>query len=95
MQISIAITVGTINSSNKLFGPTQQLINAFKARVVADGGIFEAEACLQKTLAGLGGISSYEGFLISNFQQRVLYEGGIFEAESCLNTTLTNLNNIQ
>lgn len=93
-MINIGIGVGWAKPKYRVVGPTQQLINAFKARVLADSGIFEAEACLQQTLASLGGISSYEGFLISNFQQRVLYDSGVFEAESCLNTTLTNLNNI-
>jgi hypothetical protein len=91
MQISIS---NTIKGSRSGLSGTQQLINAFKARVLADGGIFEAEQCLKKTLIGLGGISSYEGFLISNFTTRVLADSGIIEAQSCLLTTLENLDRI-
>lgn len=32
------------------------LINSFKARVLADGGVFEAESCLLTTLTQLNNI---------------------------------------
>ena len=98
MQISISNSIkGALPSS----GGTPPIgtpfiftvVDAFKSRVLADGGTFEAEGCLKKTLIELGGFSN-EGLIVFNFQQRVFIEGGVCEAQTCLIDTLTNLNNI-
>lgn len=34
------------NTSRRKASPNQVIINTFKARVLADGGTFEAESCL-------------------------------------------------
>ena len=36
--------------------PAQALANAFNARVIADGGVFEAKACLEAQLTILSNI---------------------------------------
>ena len=45
-------------SSNRVGGetPIQALVNAFKSRVIADGGVFEAQACLEAQLTILSNI---------------------------------------
>jgi hypothetical protein len=90
MQISISNSIkGFRGGKNNV----QKVVDAFKSRVLADGGTFEAEGCLKKTLIELGGFSN-EGLIVFNFQQRVFIEGGVCEAQTCLIDTLTNLNNI-
>jgi hypothetical protein len=59
----------------------------FKTRVLADGGIIEAETCLSVFLGTL--IKDLE----FNFNLRIKEDNGNLEAESCLNIILTNLNN--
>ncbi|MEX1383647.1 hypothetical protein [Lutibacter sp.] len=90
MQISISNSVkGFRNVKNNV----QQIVDAFKDRVLADGGIFESEVCLKQTLLSLGRMSD-EGLIVFNFQQRVFTDGGDCESQVCLIDTLTNLNNI-
>ena len=36
--------------------PVQLIVNDFKARVIADGGVFEAQACLEAQLTILSNI---------------------------------------
>ena len=36
--------------------PAQSLIDAFRSRVIADGGVFEAQACLEAQLTTLKNI---------------------------------------
>ena len=45
-------------SSNKVGGltPIELIVNDFKARVIADGGVFEAQACLNAQLTILSNI---------------------------------------
>jgi hypothetical protein len=45
-------------SSNKVGGltPIELIVNAFKDRVMKDGGVFEAQACLEAQLTILSNI---------------------------------------
>jgi hypothetical protein len=45
-------------SSNRVGGltPIELIVNAFKSRVIADGGVFEAQACLEAQLTILSNI---------------------------------------
>ena len=47
----------SLTLSNKGKSPTLIIVNAFKARVIADGGVFEAKACLDAQLTILNNIS--------------------------------------
>jgi len=51
IQIGINIAVKGIGSSL-----IADLVNAFETRVIADGGVFEAKACLIAQLASLNNI---------------------------------------
>lgn len=53
MQISVAILIANANSG---ISYVKKLIKSFKARVIADLGIFEAEACLYAALTNLNNI---------------------------------------
>ena len=55
MKLSLGIS---LVKSNKGIGvtPVQKQVNDFKARVVADGGVFEAKACLNAQLITLNNI---------------------------------------
>ena len=46
----------SLPSSNKGGTPIQKQVNSFKARVIADGGVFEARACLEEQLKTLNKI---------------------------------------
>jgi hypothetical protein len=73
----------------------QSLINAFTARVAADGGTFEAETCLLNQLTALNNIASDPiQPLVAAFGLRVVTDGGVMEAETCLLNQLTFLNSI-
>ena len=47
----------SLTLSNKGKSPTLIIVNAFEARVIADGGVFEAKACLDAQLTILKNIS--------------------------------------
>ena len=53
MKLSLGISLPT---SNKVVTPIQRQANLFKARVIADGGVFEAKACLVDQLKILNNI---------------------------------------
>ena len=53
MKLSLGIS---LPSSNKVVTPVQRIVNSFKARVIADGGVFEAKACLEAQLTILSNI---------------------------------------
>jgi hypothetical protein len=53
MIIAIANVIGKVNSG---ISYVKKLIKSFKERVLADGGVFEAEACLENQLSSLQGI---------------------------------------
>jgi len=54
MNLSLGISLPSSNKGGVT--PTQALVNAFKARVIADGGVFEAKACLDAQLVILNNI---------------------------------------
>jgi len=53
MKLSLGISLPT---SNKGGTPIQRQANLFKARVIADGGVFEAKSCLVAQLTTLNNI---------------------------------------
>ena len=55
MKLSLGISLVKTNKGISLT-PVQKIVNAFKARVIADGGVFEAKACLNAQLTILKNI---------------------------------------
>ena len=55
MRLVLGISLPSSNKGN--ITPTKKLVNAFKARVIADGGVFEAKACLDAQLVILNNIA--------------------------------------
>jgi len=53
MKLGLGISLTTAKG---LKTPVQKQVNDFKARVVADGGVFEAKACLEAQLTILSNI---------------------------------------
>jgi len=54
MKLSLGISLPSSNKGG--LTPIQKQVNDFKARVVADGGVFEAKACLEAQLITLNNI---------------------------------------
>ena len=54
MRLALGISLPLSNKGNVT--PTQKIVNTFKARVIADGGVFEAKACLNAQLITLNNI---------------------------------------
>ena len=54
MKLSLGISLPTSNKGGVT--PVQKQVNDFKARVIADGGVFEAKACLEAQLTILSNI---------------------------------------
>ena len=54
MKLSLGISLPSSNKGGVT--PVQKQVNDFKARVVADGGVFEAKACLEAQLTILSNI---------------------------------------
>ena len=54
MKLSLGISLPTSNKGGVT--PTEKIANTFKARVIADGGVFEAKACLNAQLTNLSNI---------------------------------------
>ena len=54
MKLSIGISLPTSNKGGVT--PVQKQVNSFMARVIADGGVFEARACLEAQLTILSNI---------------------------------------
>ena len=54
MKLSLGISLPTSNKGGVT--PVQKQVNVFKARVIADGGNFEAKACLDAQLVILNNI---------------------------------------
>ena len=54
MKLSLGISLPTSNKGGVT--PVQKQVNDFKARVIADGGVFEAQACLNAQLTILSNI---------------------------------------
>ena len=56
MKLSIGISLPTSNKGGGGVTPVQKQVNDFKSRVIADGGVFEAQACLEAQLTILSNI---------------------------------------
>ncbi len=54
MRLALGISLPTSNKGGVT--PVQKQVNDFKARVIADGGVFEAKACLEAQLTILSNI---------------------------------------
>ena len=54
MKLSLGISLPTSNKGGVT--PVQKQVNDFKSRVIADGGVFEAQACLEAQLTILSNI---------------------------------------
>ena len=54
MKLALGMSLPSSNKGG--LTPTQSLIDAFKSRVIADGGVFEAQACLEAQLVILKNI---------------------------------------
>ena len=56
MATGIGIGISPVFSLKPSYTATQKLVEAFKTRVIADGGNFEAKACLDAQLVILNNI---------------------------------------
>jgi hypothetical protein len=54
MKLSLGMSLPSSNKGGVT--PVQKQVNTFKARVIADGGVFEAKACLNAQLTILSNI---------------------------------------
>ena len=54
MKLALGMSLPSSNKGG--LTPIQKQVNDFKARVVADGGVFEAKACLDAQLITLNNI---------------------------------------
>ena len=54
MRLALGISLPSSNKGN--LTPVQKQVSDFKARVIADGGVFEAKACLNAQLTNLSNI---------------------------------------
>ena len=54
MKLALGMSLPSSNKGG--LTPIQKQVNDFKARVVADGGVFEAKACLNAQLTILSNI---------------------------------------
>jgi len=54
MKLALGMSLPSSNKGG--LTPVQKQVNDFKARVVADGGVFEAQACLEAQLTILSNI---------------------------------------
>jgi hypothetical protein len=73
-----------------------QIINAFKSRVLADSGTFEADSCINSSITTLMGIDIYPigDAAIIAFRTRILADSGTFEAYNCGIIAVQSLANI-
>ena len=54
MKLALGMSLPSSNKGG--LTPVQKQVNDFKARVIADGGVFEAKACLEAQLVILNNI---------------------------------------
>ena len=54
MKLALGMSLPSSNKGG--LTPVQKQVNVFKARVIADGGVFEAKACLDAQLVLLPNI---------------------------------------
>lgn len=72
------------------------LVNAFRTRVFADGGTFEAESCLNSQITSLRNLDLYpvgDAAMIA-LRDRVIADSGTFEAYNCGIIAVQSLANI-
>jgi len=55
MKLALGMSLPSSNKGG--LTPVQKQVNDFKVRVVADGGVFEAKACLNAQLTNLSNIA--------------------------------------
>jgi len=55
MKLALGISLPSSNKGG--LTPVQKQVSDFKARVIADGGVFEAKACLEAQLTNLSNIA--------------------------------------
>ncbi|BAQ93033.1 hypothetical protein [uncultured Mediterranean phage uvMED] len=55
LRLARTLTLGAIRGIG--LNPIKTQVNDFKARVIADGGVFEAKACLEAQLNKLNNIA--------------------------------------
>ena len=56
MKLALGMSLPSSNKGGGVVTPIQEQVNDFKARVIADGGVFEAQACLEAQLTILSNI---------------------------------------
>jgi hypothetical protein len=54
MKLALGMSLPSSNKGG--FTPIEKIVNDFKVRVIADGGVFEAQACLKAQLITLNNI---------------------------------------
>lgn len=72
------------------------LVSAFKARVLSDGGTFEAEQCMVNNIKSLTNINIYpvgDAVMIA-LTDRAVADSGTFEAYNCGIINIQSLSNI-
>lgn len=82
---------------NVVTSALKALVNAFRARVFADGGTFEAEACMTANIQSLVNIDLYpvgDAVMITLRYRAVVADSGTFEAYNCGIIAIQNLTNI-
>jgi hypothetical protein len=70
------------------------IVDGFKQNVIADGGTFEADACLKKQIESLGGVYGVGLNTVNNFAKRVQTDSGTFEGQNCLLQTINSLGGV-
>ena len=55
-MLALKLGISLVSSNTSVLTPSQVLVNDFEIRVIADGGVFEAKACLVTQLTTLSNI---------------------------------------
>ena len=55
-MLALKLGISLVSSNTSVLTPSQVLVNDFEIRVVNDGGVFEAKACLVAQLTILSNI---------------------------------------
>jgi hypothetical protein len=71
-------------------GQATIIVDAFRDRVIAAGGTFEAFGCMVQDINHLLHLEQ----IVTTFNLRVVAAGGTFEAVNCCQTIITDLQNI-
>ena len=56
-MLALKLGISLVSSNTSVLTPSQVLVNDFEIRVVTDGGVFEAKACLVAQLTILSNIA--------------------------------------